>query len=169
MTQPNLERAKNEALKLLNDFDCKEPPVNPIKMARTLGIKVCSGTFSDKCSDVSGYFDSKKNMIVINKEEYFPRKMFAIAHEIGHYVLHNEWLLSQKHEILYRKQLGHGKDNNEKEANKFAAHLMAPKFMLDEYYEKIYKGYASTSLIAEIFAVSALMMKIRLKEEYGYK
>ena len=172
MTKPDIEKAKQEALKLLHELVIKEPPVNPVKIAKELGLFVSFESFGDENSNVSGSYDAKKNLISVNKDDYFPRQMFTIGHEIGHFILHKSWLESSNGEKLYRETIvdynsvGHYR---EREANKFAATLMAPKFMIDKYYKAIVEGDVAIERIAEIFAVSIRMFVIRLNEEYGYR
>jgi hypothetical protein len=50
----------------------------------------------------------------------------------------------------------------EKEANAFAAHLLVPRHMLDQYYADL-----PASDLSKLFAVSVLTIKNRLEFEYG--
>ena len=53
-------------------------------------------------------------------------------------------------------------DPKEKEANSFAANLLVPRFMLDEFWPQL-----GEKELSRLFAVSVPVIKIRLSFEYG--
>jgi len=162
--QPDYERAKKNALELLEFFGVDSPPVDPAKIARTLGIVVNFAKFDQEHDNISGFYLAKENAIYVNANEYVPRMTFTIAHELGHQRLHKEWAESKNYKILYRDQVFKDqKDFKEREANTFAAHLLVPKFLLDNY-----KKIASISELATLFAVSEPVIRIRLRNEYSF-
>lgn len=160
---PNYSLAKNEALQILSQQGISEPPVNPIEIARNLGVDVHFVTFSDpeNRSKVSGFYDAEEDSIYVNEEEYPLRQTFTIAHELGHRVLHRDWAASNDYRMLLRQD-GYNDDTREKEANAFAANLLVPRFMLNSYY-----NYASPAKLSKLFAVSEPMINNRLSFEYG--
>lgn len=162
--KPDYEKAKKCALDLLKFSGIESAPVDPAKIARNLGIIVNFATFEKKHDNISGFYLSNENAIYVNVNEYAPRMTFTIAHELGHQRLHKEWAESKNYKILYRDQVFKDqKDPREREANTFAAHLLVPKFLLDQY-----RKIASISELATLFAVSEPVIRIRLKNEYSF-
>jgi Zn-dependent peptidase ImmA (M78 family) len=156
----NHQKAKKTAIQILDSFSIVSPPVNPVEIARKLGIKVLFANFGgDASKEVSGFYDFEENTIYVNKEEYPLRQTFTIAHEIGHKQLHAEWVKSSDYKVLLRSDTN--KDSIEKEADSFAANLLVPRFMLDKYYER------SVTELSILFAVSVPVIKNRLSFEYG--
>jgi Zn-dependent peptidase ImmA (M78 family) len=90
------------------------------------------------------------------------RQAFTLAHELGHWLLHNEKLReSPELSILFSKPLGElNKEPIEKEANCFAASLLVPKSFLEEYKDE------DPLTIAQIFGVSQDVIGFRIKDEY---
>jgi len=162
LDRPNYSKARREARKLLEELGIDSAPVNPVEIAKELGMDVWFVKFKGKNAGVSGYYDCVDDSIYVNKEEYPPRQTFTIAHEIGHKVLHEDWANSEDYKVLWRDTDGQEQDAREKEANTFAAALLMPKFLLDEYVDRL-----SPARLAELFAVSVPAMKNRLSYLYG--
>ena len=82
-------------------------------------------------------------------------RIFTIAHEIGHFFLHKDMLISDEiHvDILYRMT-----NEQEKEVDYFAGALLMNKTLL----EKAYKDGHSITELAELFDVSVSAMTVRL-------
>lgn len=97
-------------------------------------------------------------IIVINKSHALHRKRFAMAHEFAHYCLHRK-KRTQFEDITLFKFEGQS-DNIEMQASKFAAELLMPEVLIRS---EINKGVTAVSNLAEIFGVSPLAMKFRLK------
>lgn len=155
-------RAKSEALGLLRRFKITEPPVNPVEVARDLGVNVYFVEFEQNFQNISGFYDSENGSIYVNTSESPVRQTFTIAHELGHKILHEEWAKSSDYKILMRDQAAESKDIHEQEANTFAANLLVPRFMLDRYWQ-----IASVADLSKLFAVSVPVIKNRIKFEYG--
>lgn len=167
---PDYEMAKKNALKLLEDFGITEPPVNPAKIARDLGIIVNFAEFT-KHDNVSGFYSSEQDAIYVNINEPPNRMTFTIAHELGHQRLHRPWTQTSEYKVLYRNQsiIEQPKDPKEQEANAFAANLLVPRFMLDKLSIKklLENSLTSMSDLAVLFAVSQPVVRFRIKNEYG--
>lgn len=160
---PDFTKAKREALHLLDMFGYLnsqfELPVDPIKIARTLGVNVYFTTFTKEQKNISGFFNVEENAIYVNKEEDLLRQISTVAHELGHKRLHESWLLSSEHKILLRDQLIEPQDPIEQEANIFATHLLVPKIYLDRY-----KKMATVSKLARLFGVAEPIVQQRIKD-----
>ena len=163
----NSEKAEISALDLLSKFSYKKPPVDPVEVSRGLGIDVSFVRMQDEKDreSVSGFFDAKKNAILVNSEQSGARQGFTVAHELGHKILHAEWL-NHSNEILYRSSYVY-QDWREQEANFFAANLLLPKFMMDEYKEKYGLNHKDLDLWAGVFCVSREFMANRWRFLYG--
>ena len=96
---PNYEFAKNKAYSILEENSIIAPAVSPIELAENYGLKVQFVTFKNK--SISGFLKLKTNEIYVNGEESFNRNMFTIAHELGHYFLHRDYLekAPEKHNV----------------------------------------------------------------------
>ncbi|MCH9844862.1 MAG: ImmA/IrrE family metallo-endopeptidase [Alphaproteobacteria bacterium] len=160
MYQPNYEKAKNEAEKLLKKFAYIEPNVNPIEISKEMDIPVHSFKASTTDEEkISGLF--YQNKIYVNEKEPTYRQTFTIAHELGHYILHKDWINTNNYQVLYRRDMVVADDPKEKEANCFAANLLVPKFMLDRFHK-----FASVDELATLFCVSKAVIRNRLVFEY---
>lgn len=163
LIKPDFKRAQAKALEILNDFGYTEPPVEPDRIAKDLGIRVYFSDFKDEYDKISGFFYAEKNEIYINKSEFPQRQTFTIAHELGHKLLHEDWLKSSNYQVLLREPLpANASDPKEQEANAFAAHLLVPRFMLNKFYK-----IASIEQLATLFMVSMPVVRSRIQFEYG--
>jgi Zn-dependent peptidase ImmA (M78 family) len=118
------------AEKLLIQHCVYKPPVDVEQLAILLGIKVEYEPASD---DLCGFLlrdvEQHKVLIGVNKNHSLNRKRFTIAHEVGHFFLHEQ----EKVHVDYRFRIKlSDEDSNkesreeEKEANLFAAELLMP-------------------------------------------
>lgn len=164
LQKPDYPKAKREALGLLSQFGIEAPPVNPANIARELGLHVYFVRFSKDFNNISGFYDFEENAIYVNADEYALRQTFTIAHELGHSILHKEWVKSGEYRMLLRDGDYEGDDFREKEANCFAANLLVPRFMLDRYYEG-----TTRAELSRLFAVSVPTIDWRLANEYGIR
>jgi Zn-dependent peptidase ImmA (M78 family) len=162
--KPDYTNARNKALEILRERDYMTPYINPIDICRDFGIDVFFADFEGDYNKISGFFDGKKNSIFVNQKEILSRKTFTIAHELGHSVLHKDWIATSDYQVLFRDPSRATKDWREKEADTFAANLLVPKFMLDKYYK-----IATIEELARLFLVSVPVMQNRIRFEYGNK
>lgn len=163
--KPDYRKVKMAVTAVLDDFNCVEPPVDPVRIAREVGVQVVFAQFSPDHDNISGFFDVGENAIYVNRNEFPLRQTFTVAHELGHKVLHEEWAKSSDYRVLLRDQLFSGDDDfHEKEANSFAANLLVPRHMLDRYWRS-----ATVEQLSQLFAVSVPVIKNRLAFEYGVR
>lgn len=161
----DFRKAEKEALALLNEFGYSEPPVNPVDIAKRLGVKVWFVNFSGEYDAVSGFYDVEETAIYVNKDEYPHRQTFTVAHELGHHILHKEWAKSSDYKMLFRDS-GYSKNatedkprkpTQEQEADAFAANLLVPRYMLNSY-----KDILNESELSKLFVVSTQVIGFRL-------
>lgn len=157
MNHPNYKKAEQEALKLLKELGYESPPVKTTDVAAHLGLSVYAVDMPAKFEKVAGYVNLEENEIIVNKADPIKRKTFTIAHEIGHYVLHKSIFEKDpsKQKVLFRHQITKSNDPIEKEANAFAANLLVPMYLLNQY-----KDY-SRGILSTLFGVSQEVIKFR--------
>lgn len=160
-------QAKQSALDVLAKQGIFQPPVNPAEIARSMGVSVHFVTFNNQeiVEKVSGFYDAEDDAIYVNTDEVPLRQTFTIAHELGHRILHREWAESEDYKMLFRQESDSNDSKNdpkEKEANTFAANLLVPRYILNNYY-----NIASLEKLSRLFVVSVPLIKNRLSFEYG--
>ena len=157
----NFDRAKREAERLIERYGYTKPPIDPEAIAEAESVRVLYATFNGEIGDkLSGYSDAASASIVINKDIAPNRKIFTIAHELGHHLLHRDYLADDgSYQVFPRfNEYGAVKPPEEQEADAFAASLLVPIKML-----KRYKDVASVSELASMFCVSEAVILNRLK------
>jgi Zn-dependent peptidase ImmA (M78 family) len=163
---PDMERKQIEqrALQVLEvaHVSLGEPPIDLLKVAASMGVKVYNARFSDP--NVSGIVttDPTHNpapvepgsnaTVFVNIDHPVTRRHFTVAHELGHIAL--------KHMgagIAYRA-IGHPYNTKqEREANAFAAGLLMPA---KPFVEALYRQL-DVAKVALTFGVSVEAATIR--------
>lgn len=126
---------------LLEKYDITQAPVEADRIAKFLEIDVKLEEVHD---DLSGFLfrDPKtgKTIIGANASHHENRRRFTIAHELGHYLLHEGHTIhidENPTKLAFRinlrdKKSSKGEDDGEKEANLFAAELLMPANFLEK-------------------------------------
>jgi len=135
----------------------KDGKIDPIIIAKNLGFSVYESDFDD--DNISGYIKNStdEKAIYVNKKDFSGRKLFTIAHEIGHAVLHQETLNDDYEHIDYRRTTQF--DIKEMESNAFAAALLMPR----EESNRIWNKYRDVDDFADHFGVSKSAASYRLQ------
>jgi len=150
---------ENKALDILDRFNIDEPVVDVIKIAEESGIKVKEVRMPEKYSDVAGFYNETEKVIYIEKDDNSARKLFTIAHELGHIFLGHK-----NYDLLFRipkENAGYSKE--EVEANSFAAHLLMPDFMVKDYLKKYNLNKEDYVEMSKIFGVPIVTAKVTLE------
>ena len=154
-----MEKYQNEGLNIIAERypDIDFSDVDGKNIARVgaictvLGIDV---VFAKLSNGLSGYFDYTKKIIFVNDEYPATRNLFTIAHELGHYILHdgtnNRYNEYHKYTPEERKR--------EYEANDFAVKLLMP---VNKFVAIFNKKSGDLKTIARIFGVSEHMCEVR--------
>lgn len=114
--------------------------------------------------------EDKVFAILINKLKPETRTQFTIAHELGHYFLHKEFIVKNKavvdgdgsldgQIILYRDDCQENRTILEIEANNFAASLIMP----EKFVRSVWNKLQDVEQCAKAFKVSVSAMSIRLE------
>ncbi|MFA5093481.1 MAG: ImmA/IrrE family metallo-endopeptidase [Candidatus Omnitrophota bacterium] len=134
-------------------------PLNLEKLAEEFNISV---EYLNLPDDLSGeLFKNPENdnwVIHVNKKHHVNRQRYTIAHEIAHFCLHRQFKYRFEDEIFFRG--GESYDKEEMEANDFASSILIPE---QELKTKIRSGVRKIEELAEIFEVSTLALRIRVK------
>lgn len=147
---------KRRARELTKNYS--SPPIPVFEIAEQFGVDVIFTDFGSNSDVVAGFCDFKEKQIVVNDDLKFGRKMFTIAHELGHWILHKEFFESDPESYTVFPRFQNPKKNPfEQEANCFAAQLLVPVHLLTPVKT------AGVSRLADIFCVSREMMEFRLK------
>jgi Zn-dependent peptidase ImmA (M78 family) len=79
---------EERATSILRDHGLLRAPVDPLKIAKALNVKVLNAVFSEE--NKSGAIAKRGGnfQIFVNANDSPARKRFTIAHEIGHQLLH---------------------------------------------------------------------------------
>jgi Zn-dependent peptidase ImmA (M78 family) len=133
-------------------------PVDPIRIARRLGIQVYTVVLEEGMSGMLIKRPGEDPEIYLNGNDSANRRRFTCAHELGHYYSRvasgaENWECIDRRDPLASK----GVNRDEIYANQFAASLLMPKHLV-KTMEKEY----SRATLAYKFGVSADAMSYRL-------
>lgn len=109
-------------------------PVNPIRIAKSLGIKVFNASLDEEVSGALKKKEGADPSILLNVKDSRNRKRFTCAHEIGHFIRRSEE--PEKYEYVdYRDpRSSTGTIEEERFANSFAANLLMPKAAVEAFH-----------------------------------
>ncbi len=161
---------------LLEKFGVKNPPVPVIDIVKKLGIELDLQVVDN---DLSGFLvrhsTEGKAVIGANSTHSGSRQRFTIAHELGHFLLHEgEVVHVDEAKVAYRVNLRNiassmGDNDEEKEANFFAAELLMPaRFIKRDMKSADFDLLADDKIdeplrkMAERYQVSVQALSIRL-------
>ncbi|MEK7128008.1 MAG: ImmA/IrrE family metallo-endopeptidase [Patescibacteria group bacterium] len=150
-----------KASQVLEAYNIIKPVVDVSKIAKGEGIEIKEISMPKGYHNVAGFYEKDKKIIYIEKTDSPQRKLFSIAHELGHVFLNH-----QHASVLYRITRGDdGLQYHEKEseANSFAAHLLIPEFMLRDYMRRYNLSKSDYEVLADIFGVPITSMRYTLE------
>lgn len=164
--------------RLLRKYLIQAPPVSVREIAEGEGIQINYEPFHGG-GDISAVLKrlAKRAVIGVNSAHSSQRQRFSIAHELGHFFLHeNEDLfvdvgesLRKPKQLRFRNSLSSQATNQEEmEANAFAASLLMPKAMIHSSlytlmdHDPDIAPEIATETLARLFDVSKAAMEYRL-------
>lgn len=166
MASPIKVRASQDADRILTTVWAKgltsiPVPVDPVRIANDLGIKVFDDDLAD---DVSGAIVKNAMsgpVILVNRSDASNRRRFTCAHELGHFIKHSTERNDNDFEYvdLRGPRAAQGFDDEEIYANEFAGCLLMPMPM----FEELYNNGADVPELSYLFKVSSDAVIIRLK------
>jgi Zn-dependent peptidase ImmA (M78 family) len=161
------DRISKKVEELLSEFGVKRPPVPVEKLVKKLRITLAPLPADD---EISGAIIRSAGQVVIavNPAHHSNRQRFTIAHELGHYFLHEglEKHVDQNFRVAWRDADSSKAVNwTEIQANRFAAELLMPtSFMLRDLDSLQSIDRHTVALLASKYVVSPDAMKIRLSQ-----
>ena len=176
---PVNEKAEARAQEMLEKANAMTRPVDLKPILDMLKLEL---RLSPMGEEYSGFLAADKRMIVVNERHPKVRQRFTVAHEIGHYDLHcggrnsaglfvdraDYFRDDDKQEVYFRHhRFGPADYRMETEANAYAAGLLMPEKLLEQYLEQN-AGKIDLSKpegakrVAQAFNVSRLAMGYRL-------
>lgn len=90
--KPDYKSAVNKAARVLDVHAYSDAPVFVDQIIESEGIRLKGVEFSAERQDIAGYIDFDKNTIYVNVDDAPVRQRFTMAHELGHYFLHKDYI-----------------------------------------------------------------------------
>jgi Zn-dependent peptidase ImmA (M78 family) len=160
---------RNAVEQLLSAYDISEPPVDVERLATNLGLEVRKQPAEDDLSGVLMRKTGTTAVVGVNRNHHRNRQRFTIAHEIAHFLLHpgDGLHVDKGYEVKRRDgKSSEGVDDEEKEANLFAAELLLPeRFLVGDIAKLDGLDLSNDKVIAELaerYSVSAQAFGYRL-------
>lgn len=149
------------ARKLLRECGLeKTRPVNLAIIIKKLGL---NAIYKEGMNDYALLNPMEKTIYIVKDNQPIRNKIFAIAHEIGHWVLHSRDKERPRPDLHDKKNLDKILIEEEKEANAFAFELLMP---YKEVRNLIVFGY-EVNHIASHFGVPIEKAYLRCNEIYN--
>jgi len=157
------QRAISKAKDILKEFDITSPQHIEIDaIAASCGAYVHEKKIAGSSARlVRGKSEA---FITINEDiEYSGQKRFSIAHELGHFLLHESinQLKNCSEEMMYQ---WYRTSRYEPEANAFASELLMPSHLFSDYSRQYPIGIDTIKELASIFNTSLTATAIRYVE-----
>ena len=159
---------------ILKEASIKTPPVPVDLLIRRQGIEIVRKNLDDETSGFV-YVDPKANSTVIglNVSHSRTRQRFTLAHELGHFVMHKSTgghLHVDDKDFFVRFRDKHsqdGSDQQEREANAFAAELLMPTQLIERDVRQLKDGVSMSDekairAMANRYGVSLQALLFRL-------
>lgn len=132
MAKHTTAKIQAKAAEILERFQIVAAPVDVESIANRLGIDVRKTPAED---ELSGFIVKRPDghaVIGVNAIHHPNRQRFTIGHEIGHYLLHDfEQVHVDKFTFRLRDENSStGQNDDEVQANRFAAELLMPRHFL---------------------------------------
>jgi Zn-dependent peptidase ImmA (M78 family) len=164
-----LKRIEKKTIEILEDLKIDKLPVPVEFIASRRGLTIQPFDLGEEVSGVLVIDDAGKGTIGVNPLESKVRQRFTIAHELGHFELHNqggEMFIDKQFKVLFRDQnSSKGEIKKEQEANAFAAALLMPeKLLIREILKNSFDLTDGQSMkkLATLFNVSTTAMSFRI-------
>lgn len=160
------EAAARQARRLWLRLGSPAPPIDPRSVADELQVFLVERNTEggDGCIVIQG---DVAGILVNRSVTPEGRKRFTIAHELGHYELHRNWLRFKVESL--REIECSWVSQNELEANAFASELLMPRDLVSQEVAHQRPSFAAVDAIVERYIVSITAAARRLVElsDYG--
>ncbi len=151
-------QAGKAAQELLEECWDGSLPIDPVRIAKALGIQVFNAPLTDDVSGALVKKEGKDPAVYLNRDDSKNRKRFTCAHELGHFIRRSDE--PEKFEYVdYRDdQSATGTIEEERFANSFAAALLMPRVAVEALHDEGLPDYR----MALRFGVSREALQFRL-------
>lgn len=162
-----VRKTESQAQKVLREGGVHTPPVPVEDIARRLGAELRYSPYEGELSGMV-YRDGDRIVVGVNSLHHPNRQRFTIAHEIGHLLLHRgkEVHIDRTFRVNLRDDVSSkAVDQEEIQANRFAAELLMPRGMLIEDLKTQQIDYENEEALGELakrYRVSLQAMTFRL-------
>lgn len=147
------------ANELLDDCWDGVLPIDPVPIAKSLGVEVLDVYLKDEVSGALVKKPEQDPSILLNANDSKTRKRFTCAHELGHFIRRAEEPTQYEY-VDYRDQRSStGTIEEERFANSFAANLLMPDWLVKSFHEQDMPEFR----MAKKFGVSQEAMHYRLE------
>ncbi len=163
MRDPNLVAAQGAAFRLLNSIGMPHPKLIEMEdLAMSRGALVVEGPMEG--AEGRLIRDGKDGIIRIKQGiRQEGRKRFCIAHELGHWELHED---STQFICSRKDMLDYARSPLEVEANTFAAELLMPPKYFRPRCQRVDPSFALISELADEFRTTLTATAIRFAKEF---
>lgn len=151
----------DEHYAVYEEFLAQGYPFDVVNFGKRLGIKIVKSNFENFNDKISGLIvrQNGQTTISVKAKDIEERQRFTVAHELGHFFLHQEYLDKGLMDGIGLRRDGEVNDI-ENEANNFAANLLMP--------ESVFRGLwndktISLEKMAQYFYVSCSAIITRAK------
>lgn len=146
-------KVKNKIKKILQENNEYSVPVNVVSLAKKLGFAVVQQNLdydgailvNEEKEFPLGNATCKK-LITVNVNLNYRRKLFTVAHELGHFI--NE-VYGTKNSIYAHREERNKYATKEVQANLVASELLMPTDLLSEFVKTLRKHYNDHYLIVD--------------------
>lgn len=152
-------------------------PVNVLALAKDLEIDVFeSDRMTRNQSGILGLGEDGKPFIIVNRKHPATRQMFTIAHEIGHFMAHQDALKKQQIPMagitrVLKRENGRDMTPEERtlevEANELAAEILMPEGEFKKTWLENENKEDVLDVVAEKFGVSTGAANVRAARILG--
>lgn len=155
------------ANELIDEFKLSNFPIDIEQIATMKNVIVSFELFQEELSGILVKKANKTPVIGVNRSHSKTRQRFTIAHEIGHLLMNHSGELFVDQSVMRRdNRSAEGTDQQEIEANQFAAEILMPEQMVIEVFrDKKLKKKNFVEMVdemASMFKVSPKAMEFRL-------
>ena len=163
--KPRTAFVRKQARKLIEIYNIKEPPVDIKFILQKEGIEYQEvDYFPDDVDALIIPFEGRM-IAAVNKNQHTNRQRFSLAHELCHFLLHQDRSVLEERITIDSPPLRdefHGKDVYESEADSFANELLVPLPFLKE----VYKDGMTALDLAQVFQVSEHVTSISVTTHF---
>jgi Zn-dependent peptidase ImmA (M78 family) len=126
----------NQLKNRINEIASTAKKVDVVKLAKDLGLKVfLAKDGNDFNAEIVYNEEVGEFKILVNEDHPYRRQRFSIAHEIAHFVLHKDLIITAKK--VSRAKKDSANYEIEKEADKLAEEILMPESLVYEFSSEL--------------------------------